>query len=281
MFNLTIKPAQTELIARPGATITQAYTITNNSPESVTLTSDVLPWIPSGTDGSVSYQQTKNNPFIQFSLNNSDLALGQQFTLLPGQNRQLVLKIKSVTDIPVADSYYTFFISQNFSNAITSQNQSSASGRIGSHLLLSFSNSENVNPKLSIHNLSITPRFKDIFFSTININGQIRNDSPHYHQPSGKITIIKNNLIIKEQDIFPQNVLGNSSRDIICLKDNQPSACTFSPPFWPGQYIINIQVDSASTTSSFFVFPYAAIITCFILLTLLLIRRKFIHRHET
>lgn len=281
MFDITIKPAQTELIARPGATITQAYTITNNSPESVTLTSDVLPWIPSGTDGSVSYQQTKNNPFIQFSLNNSDLSLGQQFTLLPGQNRQLVLKIKSATDIPVADSYYTFFISQNFSNTITSQNQSSASGRIGSHLLLSFSNSENINPKLSIHNLSITPRFKDIFFSTININGQIHNDSPHYHQPSGKITIIKNNLIIKEQEIFPQNVLSHSSRDLACLKDNQPIPCTFSPPFWPGQYIINIQVDSASATSSFFVFPYAVTIVGFILLTLLLIRRKFIHRHET
>lgn len=280
MFNITLQPSQVELIAKPGATVTQAYEITNNSPNQITLISTIRQWLPDGTDGSVKYIDNQNHQLV-FSLNNSDLQLGQEFTLNPGQTRQLVLKIKSSPSFSTADGYYTFFISQSPSSQINAYpNQSSASGQIGSHLLLTYSNSTNIYPELSIKNLHVLPQFKDTFLSPIKITGQIHNNSPHYHRPSGKIIITKNNLTIKELEIFPNNVLGKSARDINCLSDNQPQPCQINPPFWPGQYSINVQIDTASATTTFYVFPYSITVVFLIMLTLLFLGRKFIYRHE-
>jgi len=257
-LNLTIKPAQTELVAKPGVTITQAYTITNQSSTSVTLTTEVLPWVPVGTDGSVSYQTTRS-PSHQFSLSNSDLSLGQKFTLKPGENRQLVLKIKSTPDTPLADSYYTFFVSQDFFG------ESSASARLGSHLLLSTSNSETINSDLSLSNFSVSPLFKDIFFPRLVFSAQIDNSSSHYAKPEGKLTITKNNLVIQELDIFPNNVLAHHSRDLMCNQNNEPVPCTLSPPFWPGAYTATIKLNSTTVTTTFFVLPYSLLFASLII----------------
>ena len=272
-FNLTLKPAQTELVALPGSTIIQTYDITNNSPNSLVLSSQVLPWIPNGTDGSVDYSQALPNPHLAFSLNNTDLLLGQTFNLDPGQKRQLVLKIKSDSTTPLTDVYYTFFINQTpgFSNSDISQ--SAASGRIGSHLLISYSTSDSPHAQFFLSAVTVSPRFKDILFPRLTISAVVNNDSPYFAKIQGKLTVAKNGLVIQQFDLFPDNVLTNSPRQIRCLADNQPVACILNPPFWPGAYTATLTLDpslnSPSATVTFFVFPYT--LTLFLGLTLALI----------
>jgi hypothetical protein len=110
-LDLTLKPAQIELVAKPGVSLTQAYQVTNNSDSSLMVSTSVLPWLPVGADGSLTYDGVFPNPDFSFSLANSDLQLGQSFLLRPGQSRQLVLRIKSDPATPLADSYFTFFVS--------------------------------------------------------------------------------------------------------------------------------------------------------------------------
>jgi hypothetical protein len=87
-FNLNILPAQTEFVLKPGISLTQAYQLTNNSEDNLYLRTEVLPWIPIGTDGNVSYDNIVSNPNISFSLNNADLKLNQAFILKPHESRQ-------------------------------------------------------------------------------------------------------------------------------------------------------------------------------------------------
>ena len=257
-FNITISPAQIEYLLKPNTTITQAYQINNNSNQDIYLNTEVLPFLPQGNSGSVTYQNIPNNSDINFSLNNSDLVLGQPFLLKANSKQQLVLKIKTSSNAPFVDSYYTFFVSQI-------QNQTNnfpiASGKIGSHVLLSVNDTENVSAKGTISSFIIKPKIKDVFFSQIKFLGEVKNDSNHFLKTSGKITLIKNDQTLKEIKLKPLNVLANYYRQIDC---QELSNCTLKGPFWPGRYTTTLSFDEnlhiPSQSTSFFVFPISPIL---------------------
>ncbi len=281
-LNLTLSPAQLELIARPGITITQAYNITNNSDSSVVLSTNVAPWKPKGFDGSVTYENTPSNPNFEFSLSNADLKLGQSFLLQPRQTRQLVLKIKSNSNASQTDSYFTFFVIQDLSNTFVSDtSQSGATGRIGSHILISTSDTENVVSKASISDFKALPKFKDILFPAIRFEALANNKSAYFYKTNGKLTVTKNNSVIKEFDLYPQNVLADSSRQIMCQNNNEPVICSLNPPFWPGKYTATINLDSSlgspSATITFFIIPYILVSILFISLIFWILLIKLFH----
>lgn len=273
-FDLTLSPAQMEFVLKPGVTIIQAYEVTNNSSSIINLITEVLPWIPNGTDGSVNYQQATANPNINFSLNNSDLQLGQPFTLTPGSKKQLVLKIKTDPNINLSDSYYTFFISQNENITNQKSNFTAATGKIGSHLLLTVSNTENPKVESEIQKVIISPKIKDVFLKPITFSGKIKNNSDFFFKTDGKITITKNNKTIKELTLDSNNVLNHFSRNITC----SDQTCQLKTPLWPGQYqikiVLNESLNAKSYESSFYVWPISpTIFVLFIIGIILGVRR--------
>ena len=260
-FNLSISPAQSEYVLKPGITIVQAYDIINNSDSEITLNTELLSWIPSGTDGSVNYNQAINNPNLEFSLANYDIKLGQPFTLAANSKQQLVLKIKANSNTNLSDNYYTFFVFQNQNTIKSNDSFSQATGKIGSHLLLTVSDVENPKVESAIQNFSISPKIKDILLKPITFKGQIKNNSDFFFKTNGKITITKNDKVIKEFELIPSNVLNHHSRDITCLNEN---SCSLNPPLWPGHYKVNITLDPALNAqpidTSFYVFPISPIL---------------------
>jgi len=273
-FNITISPAQIEYLIKPNATIIQAYEINNNSNQDIYLNSEVLPFLPQGNSGSVIYQNIPVNPNINFSLNNSDLILGQPFLLKANSKQQLVLKIKTLNNTSLTDSYYTFFVSQ-----VQKQNNANfpqASGKIGSHILLSVTNTENIFNKGSISIFKITPKIKDVFFSRLQFSGEVKNDSNYFLKTSGQITLTKNDQTLKEIKLQPLNVLANYYRQIDCqdLKN-----CTLKGPFWPGRYTATLSFDQnlkiPSQSISFFVFPFSPILFLLLITGLIIFITKF------
>jgi hypothetical protein len=261
-LDLTLKPAQLEMIAKPGASFTQAYEVTNNSDSSIPVSTSVLPWLPVGSDGSLTYDNVFPNPDFSFSLNNSDLQLGQTFLLHPHETRQLVLKVKSDPSTPLADSYFTFFVSQDLTNTLNPDSDfAAASGRLGSHLLISTSANQSPSSRASITSFKVSPDLKDIFFGNLQFQAKVQNLSGYFFKTAGKLTITKDNLPIKEFDLFPQNVLADSSRSVSCNSNNLPVPCTLNAPLWPGKYVATLSFDpsqvSASASVSFYVFPYS------------------------
>jgi len=272
MFDITLKPAQIEFVALPGGTITQIYNITNNSNTGLTVDTSVLPWKPTGFDGSVSYDGVISDPNIQFSLVSPEDKLGSPFVLMPKSTRQVILKINISPDASLNDYYYTFFVSQRQSSP-GKYSFSGTSGKIGSHLLLSVSQTENPASQISVENFSTLPSLKDIFLTRITFNAQVKNDSKYFLKTIGNLTISKNNLVIKKINLLPQNVLANHSRNLQCTE-----SCTISPPFWPGTYTATISFDplvsDKSFSTTFFVFPFSLLILLIIPAVFFFIKAK-------
>jgi len=273
-FNLTISPAQIEYLLKPGVTITQAYEITNNSSENIYLNSEVLPFIPQGNNGSVTYQNITPNPNITFSLSNANLALGQPFILAPNAKQQLVLKIKSSSNTKLSDSYYTFFVYQVQGQSSTNLPQTT--GKIGSHILLSLTDTEDTKPSGEISKFNLTPKIKDVFFTPLKFNGEVKNNSSFFFKTTGKIILTKNDQIIKEINLEDNNVLSNYYRQINC---QNLTNCTLKPPFWPGKYTATLEFDKnlniPSSSISFFIFPISPLIILILISLLVFIPLKF------
>ncbi|MCW1949373.1 MAG: hypothetical protein KIH89_002920 [Candidatus Shapirobacteria bacterium] len=261
MFNLSLTPSQIEFVLKPGVSLTQAYQVTNESDQPVTLNTQVLPFLPSGDNGSVTYNNLISNPNINFSFNNADLKLGQPFVLQPQETRQIVLKITTSSQTSLADYYATIFIYQSPDKSANGTTISQTSGQIGSHILLSVSNTENPKAEGLIQKFSLTPKIKDVFFTPIKFSGQIKNNSNYFFKTAGKITISKSEKVVKELNLDSQNILANYYRQFSC--DNQ-KVCTLSPPLWPGKYTATLEFDPnlniPSSSVSFLVLPISPVL---------------------
>ena len=276
MFNLSLSPSQVEFVLKPGITLIQAYEITNNSESSITLNTEVLPFVPQGNNGSVSYSSLLASPNISFSLNNADLKLGQPFTLAPLESRQLVLKIKTSPETQLADYYSTFFVYQTTDMSANESTISQSTGKIGSHLLLSVSNSEFPKIQGQIKKFTVNPKLKDVFFTPIDFSVEVKNNTNYFYKSIGKITISKNQKTIKQLELDPQNVLANHSRSILC---QNLTDCRLSPPLWPGKYTATLELDSSlnipPSAISFWVLPVSPIVFILLILSFVYFFRWF------
>lgn len=273
IFDLSISPSQIEYIVQPGNTIIQAYQIKNNSGNPMYLSTSVETWKPKNTDGSVDYDNSIPSPYFDFSFTNSDIKLGETFTLQPNTEKQLVLKIHSTSTAPTDDVYATFFITQD-PGQIPGESQTSAIVKVGSHLLLTTNTTDNPEFKAEIIDFKASPTFKDIILNKITFSAQAKNQGDFYFKTNGSLSIAKNNLEIKKINLTPLNVLSHTNRQIQCTYQSATdsatsSDCTLSPPFWPGKYQATLTLTqndkNISQSISFFVFPYTLIlITIFI-----------------
>ena len=261
MFNLSLTPPQIEFVLKPGVSLTQAYQVTNESDQIITLNTQILPFLPSDSNGSVTYNNLISNPNINFSLNNADLKIGQPFTLGPNESRQIVLKINTSSQTSLTDYYATFFVYQSPDKSANGTTISQTSGQIGSHILLSVSNTENPKTEGVIQKFSLAPKIKDVFFTPIKFSGQIQNNSNYFFKTAGKITVSKNQQVIKELKLDSQNILANYYRQFSC---NDQQTCTLSPPLWPGKYTATLDFDPSlnipSYSVSFLVLPISPIL---------------------
>ncbi|MBU1088962.1 hypothetical protein KKA02_03745 [Patescibacteria group bacterium] len=289
-FNLSITPAQIEILSKIGKTITQTYQIKNNSDSIVNLSTSIEQWQPINNDGSIQYLPESTSPVL-FSLLNADLKLGQIFSLPPNQSTQLILKIQIPQSIP--ESYFTLFLKQeNQSKNETSSYLSSFSNtnaKIGSHILIATSETENLNHQATITNFTVTPKIKDMFFSKIKFDIEIQNQSDYLFKNQGQLIIAKNNTVFKEISLFPNNTLANHSRLIRCTQPSvetgfkpvsSPISCSLSPPFWPGLYQASVKLDNniklSNNSTSFFILPISPIIFILLITALFLtIKKRF------
>ncbi len=260
MVSLTLYPAQIELTSKPGSTTVTAFTATNNSDTTLFLTPSVSAWQPLGNQGQVSYLDQTPAGF-EFTLSNSDRQLNQPFSLAAGQSQQLVLKIRPNSNYS-GDLYLTFFVNQTPSPQITEDftaNQNTI--RLGAHLLLSYSASTTPDHQLQVTRFFASPKIKDIF-TPVNLSATISNPSAFYQPIDGQIEIKKNNLIVGQLTLWPDNVLSQSERLVRCLKNTSektttPSPCFLPAPLWPGRYtaVIHLNNPSPPVEYSFYVLP--------------------------
>ncbi len=211
-YSLSLTPSLTEIIIKPGKSVSQEYTITNNA-DPVTLTPKISPLKLNKDTGEMISPQNSNSSFTAkswFELGSEEIKLDQPFFLNSDQTVKLILKVNIPEKAEPADYYFHFLLESAFppSDKATA---SYISATVASNILLTVSRLGTLNRTGEISQFSI-PLFIDSFDNPeIIIN--MKNTGSAFFKPLGTI-MLDNPISTTKYNILPQNILVNSSRVI-------------------------------------------------------------------
>jgi hypothetical protein len=276
-IGLSISPPILEVTMEPGKQITKAYEITNESDRPLYLIPKIVTFVPKDLNGNIQLRQQSQNNI--FSLNNSNLDLGQAFKLNANTSQQLVLKINIPENYPQKDLYQTFLIEQTDKGGFVNQSGGKSLIKIGSNILLSVNSNINPPKQAEIEQFTPQPRFADLF-DAIKFKIIAHNSSQHFFKTYGQVEI--NHLWFnqtKNLNLLPENVLSQSSRQVSCAqidpkKENdtqsaEVTTCQFSS-WLPGPYQARLTLspensEPVSEKVVFYLIPYRAIFALIIM----------------
>ena len=255
-FDLSISPPLLQATIKPGKSISQVFTIYNNSSDPIVLTPRIVPFLPEDDQGNPSLQPQSNPAWLSyFSLINTNIKLGQPFTLPANKSDQLVLSIKTPNTAPTTDHYATLLIS---STSEVADFSSSISGSIGSNILLTIANQTAPPTILNITNLKpVNTQYIKISqtyildnLSPIHFTAKLENLGNHLTQAHGLFQIHKGTKVTHIQSLLPVNVLAQSTRELIASSSSQ---LKFNPKITQiGKYqaSLNIRSENGSSQNS-------------------------------
>ncbi len=284
--SLSISPPLLELFIKPGKSIMVAYKLDNlGDPAFINL--KVLPFEAKDNLGNIKIKGEFGGP-VRFSLDNSDLQLEQPFFLKTNDSQQILLRIRVPENITDGDFYYSLLAETAPPTASEGIGSARAKATIGSNILITISNSGNIDIKPRMVLFSTRGGFAfgrnwKIFDSSdkISLVVILENKGKNMVKPEGKITLKGGFGQTAKYDIISKNILAESQR----LLEATPSADLLSRIYHPsslvlaeffiGKYNLSTQISFGENSptvfgsTSFFAFPFK--ITGGILLATLLI----------
>jgi hypothetical protein len=260
-FSLGIYPPILEVMIMPGKTITQKYELSNGE-NKITLTPKIVVFTPTGEKGNVQFpDDSKEIETLKkwFSFENTAIEFDKPFILNPNEVKSTLLKIS----IPPAAAEKDYYLTLMFSSEPQPQTRGSGVyqvGVIGSNLLVTVSKDGKPLKQGEVAEFKLNGlRIIDSFDSPTYII-RLKNSSKTYWKPFGKIATT--GLIGQkwEQELIPDNILGNSIREI------QVSTPSANPKFLIGPYQAKIEFvpdqeeAKISQTISYFAFPFKGLL---------------------
>jgi len=299
-ITLSFSPPLIETVIKPGKTILIAYTLKNIG-DPVIVNTKVLPFSAQDTFGNIKIDPEFSGP-VRFFLDNSDIELGDPFALNSKQSRQLLLRIRIPEGAPNGDYYYTFLAETQPAPHLESSSASTSKATVGANILVTVTDSGNIETKAKISLLDVFSRFKlNLLGKTLRIfdsNDQIpvslvvANLGSNLIKPQGTISLRGNFGEKAKYEIIPQNVLSQSQRLMIATpsaeirtlrpKSQQPFSLIISG-FFIGRYLITADVNfgegttSLGATVSFIAFPFKislVLLACIFIVRLIVIKQK-------
>jgi len=299
-ITLSFSPPLIETVIKPGKTILIAYTLKNIG-DPVIIKTKVLPFTAQDYLGNIKIDSEFSGP-VRFFLDNSDIELGQPFALNSKQSRQLLLRIRIPEGAPNGDYYYTFLAETQPAPHLESSSASTSKATVGANILVTVTDSGDIEIKAKIALLDVFSRFKlNLLGKTLRIfdsNDQIPvslivvNLGNNFIKPQGTIDLHGNFGEKAQYEIIPQNVLSQSQRLMIATPSAEVRALRLMPQqlisliipgFFIGRYLITADVNFGQGTSplvstvSFIAFPFKIsliIFACIFIIRLIVIKQK-------
>lgn len=271
--SLSLSPPLIELLAKPGKSVLIAYTLENLG-DPVILSTKVLPFIPLDNQGKIQIKPDFEGP-IRFSLENSNLNLGQSFFLRNKQSQQLLLRIRVPEGAPEGDYYYSFLVESQPSLGALNESSSFSKATIGGNILITVSESGQTNIKGKINLFDVVPRYQiKIFGKSVKIFESsdlipvvliLENNGKNFIKPQGEIILTGNFGEKAKYNVLSQNILSQSQRliqaspsaEINCQNENKKKICSrpFSlviSGFFIGKYRLSTAVNFGEGTPNLF-----------------------------
>ncbi|MFA5770085.1 MAG: hypothetical protein WC894_01155 [Patescibacteria group bacterium] len=288
--SLSLSPPLLELFIKPDKSIMVAYKLENLG-DPTFLNLKILPFEAKDNLGNIRIKPEFEGP-VRFSLDNSDLKLDQPFFLKTNSSQQILLRIRIPENITDGDYYYTLLAEATPPTASEGIGSARVKTTIGSNILVTISNSGNVDikPKISLFSIKGGLVFSQnvrIFDSSdkIPVVLSVVNKGKNTIKPEGQITLKGNLGETAKYDIISKNILAESER----LLEATPSASYSTPTtlilsgFFVGKYSLSTQImfgENSPTIfglTTFYAFPFkilGGILLATIIIVFIIKRRK-------
>lgn len=269
--SLSLSPPLLELFVKPGKAIMIAYNLKNYG-DPTFLNLKVLPFEAKDNLGNIRIKTEFDGP-VRFSLDNSDLTLEQPFFLKTNDSQQILLRIRIPENITDGDYYYSLLAETIPPTSSEGIGSARAKATIGSNILITISNSGNVdiNPKIVIFStrggftLGKNVRFFDSS-DKIPVILNVVNKGRTLMKPEGQIILKGNFGETTKYDIISKNILAESERLIEATPsasfDSLLPASLVLSGFFIGKYSLSTQMKFGENSptifgsTAFYAFPF-------------------------
>ena len=302
--SLSISPPLLELFIKPGKSIMVAYKL-DNLGDPAFLNLKILPFEAKDNLGNIRIKPEFEGP-VRFSLDNSDLQLEQPFFLKTNGSQQILLRIRIPENIVDGDFYYSLLAETAPPTAGEGMGSARAKATIGSNILVTISNSGNIDIKPRVVLFDILSKLKFNFLGkVIKIFDSadkvplvfiVENKGKNMIKPEGRITLKGNFGETAKYDIISKNILAESQRlleatpsaQIDCDDKRTDQACLIPASlllsgFFIGKYNLSTQISFGENSptifgsTSFFAFPFkilGGVLLAIIIIVFIVKRRK-------
>jgi len=292
--SLSISPPLLELFIKPGKSIMVAYRL-ENSGDPTFLNLKILPFEAKDNLGQIRIKSEFEGP-VRFSLDNADLTLDQPFFLKTKDSQQILLRIRIPENIPDGDYYYSLLAETIPPTASEGIGSARAKATIGSNILVTISNSGNIDikPKIvlfSAKNGFMLGKNHRIFDSTdkIPVVLTVVNKGKNMMKPEGRISLKGNFGETAKYDIVSKNILAQSERMIEATPSADLSSNIYYPSslvlsgFFIGKYNLSTEIRFGENSpmifgsTTFYAFPFkimGGVLVSLIIVLFILKKRK-------
>jgi len=245
----------------------------------------VLPFEAKDNLGNIRIKPEFEGP-VRFSLDNSDLQLDQPFFLKTNGSQQILLRIRIPENITDGDFYYSLLAETAPPTASEGIDSARAKATIGSNILVTISNSGNIDIKPRVVLFDILSKLKFNFlgkvikiFDSANkvpLIFIVENKGKNMIKPEGQITLKGNFGETAKYDIISKNILAESQRlieatpsaSLDCDDNNRKKQICLFPTslilsgFFIGKYNLSTQISFGENSpmifgsTTFYAFPF-------------------------
>ena len=210
-YSLAIWPPLTEILIKPGKTITQPYKLINNGDDLI-LIARILPFEPKDEFGNINLLQLPGllNP-LSFSLESTGISLGKPFVIKSGETKEINLKISVPSKAPEKD-FFVCLVFETTPEGRIGVSETQAAAKIASNILITTSLTGVPVKKGRIVEFS-GPKVVDSF-DIVPFTLKIENLGQSFFKPFGKITIEGLFNQQGEVKILEKNILPQFTRDL-------------------------------------------------------------------
>lgn len=264
--SLSISPPLLELFIKPGKAVMVAYRLENQG-DPTFLNLKILPFEAKDNLGNIRIKPEFEGP-VRFSLDNSDLKLEQPFFLKTNGSQQILLRIRVPENITDGDYYYSLLAETTPPTAGEGIGSARAKATIGSNILVTISNSGNIDIKPQVILFSTKGGFGQgikIFDSTdkIPVTLVLGNKGKNMIKPEGQITLKGSLGETARYEIIPKNILAESERMIEATPSAQIGEDSLIlSGFFFGKYNLSTQISFGENSPTifgstiFYAFPF-------------------------
>jgi len=286
--SLSLSPPLIELFIKPGKAVMVAYKLENFG-DPTFLNLKILPFEAKDSLGNIRIKPEFEGP-VRFSLDNSELSLGKPFFLKTNSSQQILLRIRIPENITDGDYYYSLLAETSPPTAIEGVGSARTKATIGSNILVTISNSGNIDIKPKITLFSTLGKVFDSS-DKIPVVLTVVNKGKNMIKPEGQISLKGNFGETSKYDIISKNILAQSERLLEAtpssLMDCRKRKCLFPTSlflsgFFIGKYNLSTQIKFGENSPTifastiFYAFPFKIVagILITVIIVIIIIKRN-------